>query len=209
MAFVRLNKARDMLGLPGQAHEIAIQFTDTRYGMDKTLPFWNRYSRHGNVAESWIIFLPQMEAVFELSQFSTLLTGLILFGVVALGIINTLFMSIHERMFEFGVLRAVGTRPWSVARLLLLEAAALAVISIVMGNILGFFSTYLVSQIGIDYTGIEFSGVTFRELIYPEMNLMQFIKYPIWVFILTVIAGIYPAIHAARMSPANSLRKSM
>jgi ABC-type lipoprotein release transport system permease subunit len=209
MAFVRLKKAQEMLGLNSRAHEIAIQFTDTRYGMDKKSPFWNRYSKNGNIAEGWIIILPQMEAVFELSQFSTLLTGLILFGVVALGIINTLFMSIHERMFEFGVLRAVGTRPWSVARLLLLEAAALAVISIIMGNILGFISTYIVSQIGIDYTGIEFSGVTFRELLYPEMNLGQFIKYPIWVFIFTVITGIYPAIHAARMSPANSLRKSM
>jgi lipoprotein-releasing system permease protein len=156
-----------------------------------------------------MVILPQMEAVFELSQFSTLLTGLILFGVVALGIINTLFMSIHERMFEFGVLRAVGTRPWSVARLLLLEAGALAIISIILGNILGLVITYLVSQTGIDYTGIEFSGITFRELLYPEMHLIQFVKYPFWVFVFTVLAGIYPAIYAARMSPANSLRKSM
>jgi lipoprotein-releasing system permease protein len=209
MAFIQLKKAQEMLGLGDRAHEIALQFTDTRYGMDKKQPFWDKYSRNGNIAESWLLILPQMEAVFELSQFSTLLTGMILFGVVALGIINTLFMSIHERMFEFGVLRAVGTRPWSVARLLLLEAGALAIISIILGNILGLVITYLVSQTGIDYTGIEFSGITFRELLYPEMNIAQFVKYPFWVFVFTVLAGIYPAIYAARMSPANSLRKSM
>jgi lipoprotein-releasing system permease protein len=209
MAFIQLRKAQEMLGLGDRAHEIALQFTDSRIGMDKKNPFWSRYSQDDNVAESWMVILPQMEAVFELSQFSTLLTGLILFGVVALGIINTLFMSIHERMFEFGVLRAVGTRPWSVARLLLLEAGALAIISIILGNILGLVITYLVSQTGIDYTGIEFSGITFRELLYPEMHLIQFVKYPFWVFVFTVLAGIYPAIYAARMSPANSLRKSM
>jgi len=209
MVFIQLKHAQEMLGLGEQAHEIAIQFTETRFGIDKNLQFWKQYSENGNVAESWTVIMPQMEAVLELTQFSTLMIGLILFGVVALGIINTLFMSIHERMFEFGVLRAVGTRPWSVARLLLLEAASLALISIVLGNILGLASTYLVGQIGLDYTGIEFSGITFRELIYPELQLIQFIKYPLWVFLCTIISGFYPAIYAARMSPANSLRKSM
>jgi ABC-type antimicrobial peptide transport system permease subunit len=150
-----------------------------------------------------------MEAVFELTQFSTLLTGLILFGVVALGIINTLFMSIHERMFEFGVLRAVGTRPFSVARLIFFEAASLAIVSIILGNILGFIITYIMSVVGIDYTGIEFSGVTFRELLYPELKWFQFVKYPFWVFVFTIFTGIYPAIYAAKMSPAESLRKSI
>ncbi len=209
MVFIQLKHAQEMLGLGEQAHEVAIQFTDIQLGMDKDLSFWKRYSKSGNIAESWTVILPQMEAIFEITQFSTLLTGLILFGVVALGIINTLFMSIHERMFEFGVLRAVGTRPWSIARLLLLEAASLAVISIVLGNILGLASTYLVSQIGINYTGIEFSGITFRELIYPKLKVLQFIKYPLWVFFFTILSGIYPAIYAARMSPANALRKSM
>lgn len=209
MVFIRLKHAQEMLGLGEKAHEIAIQFTEPRFGIDKNLHFWKLYSENGNIAESWTAIMPQMEAIFKIIQFSTLLTGLILFGVVALGIINTLFMSIHERIFEFGVLRAVGTRPWRVALLLLLEAASLAVISIVLGNILGGVSTYLIGQMGINYTGIEFSGITFRERIYPELKVLQFIKYPLWVFLFTILSGIYPAIYAARMSPANALRKSM
>jgi ABC-type lipoprotein release transport system permease subunit len=209
MAFIHMEKAREMLNLPGQAHEIAIQFINTSYGRNDQLPFWNKYSRFDNEALGWTKLLPQMKAAFELTQFSTLLTGLILFGVVALGIINTLFMSIHERMFEFGVLRAVGTRPLSVARLIFFEAGSLAIISIILGNILGFIITYIISVVGIDYTGIEFSGVTFRELLYPELKWFQFVKYPFWVFVFTVLTGIYPAIYAAKMSPAESLRKSI
>jgi len=141
-------------------------------------------------------------------QLSTYITGAILFGVVAFGIINTLFMSLHERMFEFGVLRAVGTRPFRMALLILFEACFLAVLSIALGAILGFISTYITTKTGIDYRGIEMMGVTMRELLYPVLNLKQFIYYPFWVFVFTAFTGIYPAIHAARMLPAEAMRKS-
>lgn len=209
MAFIRLEKAQEMLGLGNGVHEIALKFTDARFGREKNSVFWDKYSRFGNEAVGWTVILPQLEAAFELSDFSIFITALILFGVVALGIINTLFMSIHERMFEFGVLRAVGTRPLNVASLILFEAASLAILSIVLGNILGFLVTYIVAQIGIDYTGIEFAGVTFRELLYPELKFDQFIIYPMWVFIFTIITGIYPAVFAARMSPAEAMRRSL
>ena len=153
--------------------------------------------------------MPQLEAVFRLSRFSTYLTGLILFGVVALGIINTLFMSLHERMFEFGVLRAVGTRPFSILQLVSYEAGSLAVLSIVLGGILGFLITYIVAQTGIDYTGIEYSGVTFRKLLYPVLDVRQFVEYPLWVFLFTMLVGLYPASYAARMSPAAAMRRSL
>ncbi len=209
MAFIRLKKAQEMLNVGTNVHEIALKFINPRIGQELNLPFWKEFSRYGNEAIGWTQILPQLEAAFKLSDFSTFITGLILFGVVVLGIINTLFMSIHERMFEFGVMRAIGTRPFSVGRLIVFEAGALAIISIILGDILGLIVTYITAQVGIDYTGIEFVGVTFRELLYPVMRVGQFIYYPLWVFGLTVLIGIYPAVHAARMKTADALRKSL
>lgn len=209
LAFIRLEKAQEMLNINGNVHEIALKFIDPRFGRNEDLPFWDKYSKYGNEAIGWMTVLPQLEAAFKLTDFSTLITGFILLGVVALGIINTLFMSIHERMFEFGVMRAIGTRPMNVGRLVVFEAGALAVISIILGDLLGFVVTFITSQVGIDYTGIEFVGVTFRELLYPVMNVGQFLYYPLWVFVFTVVVGIYPAVHAARMNTAESLRKTM
>ncbi len=209
MAFVRLEKAQQMLGIGDDVHEIAINFTDPRFGQDENLPFWKKYSQYGNNAEGFTDILPQLKGALEISTFSTYIVGLILFGVVALGIINTLFMSLHERMFEFGVLRAVGTRPFGIARLIIFEAGALAVLSIGIGIMLGFLITYITSKVGIDYTGIEFAGITFRELLYPVLKLKQFIFYPFWVFVFTEIAGIYPAVYAARIVPADAMRKSL
>ncbi|MBN2321646.1 MAG: ABC transporter permease [Acidobacteria bacterium] len=209
MAFVRLKKAQAMLGIGNDVHEIALVFADSKSGGDAGLPFWRKYSRFGNEAMGWPDIMPQLEAVFKLSRFSTYLAGLMLFGVVALGIINTLFMSLHERMFEFGVLRAVGTRPFSILQLVTYEAGSLAVLSIVLGGILGFVVTYIVAQTGIDYTGIEYSGVTFRKLIYPVLHIRQFIEYPLWLFLFTMLVGLYPASYAARMSPAAAMRRSL
>jgi len=209
MAVIRLPVAQRMLGLGNDVHEIALNFVELSYSRDKNLPFWSAYSTHGNEAASWTTLLPQMQAVFDMSSFSTFIIAIMLFGVVTLGIINTLFMSLHERMFEFGVLRAVGTRPSAMATLILFEAAALAVISIILGMILGYVITYIFSHTGIDYTGIEFVGVTFRELLYPVLQLNQFIIYPFWVFVFTVVVGLYPAVYAARMTPAGAMRRSL
>jgi len=208
MAFIRLEKAQEMLNLQNGVHEIAIDFTSAEYGRNDDLPFYNRFSQWGNDAQGWIDVQPELAAYLELSQFSTYIVGVILFGVVALGIINTLFMSLHERMFEFGVLRAVGTRPLAMGRLVVFEAAALSVISIGVGIILGYLVTYITTLTGIDYTGLEFLGVTIQEMIYPVMNIRQFIEFPILVFLFTTIIGIYPAWHAARMRPAEALRRS-
>ena len=208
MAFVRLEKAQEMLAIGSGVHEIAIKFTDTKYGQNKDIPFWERYSQHGNEALSWTEILPQLQAVFEMSKYSKYIMAVILFGVVVFGIINTLFMSLYERMFEFGVLRAVGTRAFGMARLILFEAGALAIVSIALGAILGFGSTWIFAKVGIDYTGIEMMGVTMQELIYPIMTVKPFILYPICVFIFTIITGLYPAQYAAKIAPATAMRRS-
>ncbi len=209
MAIIRLHGAQRMLGIGTDVHEIAMTFTEEGLGQEKDHPFWKDYSTNDDEAVGWTILLPQMEVVFEMSQFSMFFVAFFLFAVVTLGIINTLFMSLHERMFEFGVLRAVGTRPSAMALLILLEAASLAIVSTILGTIIGFIASFIFSKVGIDYTGIEFVGVTFRELLYPIMEIRQFIMYPFYVFVFTVVVGLYPALYAARMKPADAMRKSM
>jgi len=209
MAFIQLPRAQKMLNIGENVHEIALKFKDTNVGMNRDHQFFEKYSTGNNEAVGWVEIMPQLESAIKLSDISIYITALILFGVIALGIVNTLFMSLHDRMFEFGVLRAIGTRPLNIMRLIIFEAGSLSVVSIVLGNIIGFLITFLFTQIGIDYTGIEYVGVTFRELIYPVLTIEQFIKYPFWTFIFTIIVGIYPALHAARMKPAEAMRKSL
>ncbi len=208
MAFIRLPKAQQMLNLDHGIHEIAIMFKTETFGRDKNDPFWQRYSKDGNEAVPWTVLMPMLAKSIEVSQFATFLVGIILFGVVALGIVNTLFMSMHERMFEFGVLRAVGTRAMAMARLILYEAGALAMLSIILGAILALIVTSIMMHVGINYTGIEFAGVTFRKLLYPVLTFKQFVVYPAVVFVFTLLVAIYPAAYAARLTPSKAMRRS-
>ncbi len=208
MVFVRLDRAQSMLALDSSIHEIALKIAKDGTLATETSPVWAEYSDQKNEAASWAELVPQIKMAVDLSNFSLLILGLILFAIVALGIINSLFMSLHERMFEFGVMRAVGTRPSRMAILILVEAGALGVIAVILGVALGTLAVAVTGSVGIDYTGIEAMGVTFRNRLFPLFQLRQFILYPVAVFLVTLLIGLYPAVHAARMQPAKAMRRS-
>jgi len=208
-AFVRLEKAQEMLGIGTGVHEIAIKFRSLESANENNTSFWEKYSVNGNEAVSWMVLLPQLKGVLNMVWISLIFMAVLLFGIVAFGIINTLLMSLYERMFEFGVIRAVGTRPGGVRRLVVFEAGALAILSIAMGTALGLIITLIVMKTGIDYRGIEFAGTTFYEMLYPVLHLQQFLIYPAAVFLFTLLVGLYPAGVAARMSISDALRKSL
>ncbi|RLE00322.1 MAG: hypothetical protein DRJ11_11915 [Candidatus Aminicenantes bacterium] len=209
LVFISLAKAQQMLALPGEIHEIALKLSDRRLGQNKEHPFWKKYSREGNEALGWAALMPELSFALQFTDFSIFFMALLLVGVVAFSIINTLFMSLYERIFEFGVLRAVGTRKSGLFQLILLEAASLGIISIIIGSCLGLVLLLIFSHVGIDYSGIEFAGVTIQKAIYPVLHIGQFIRYPLWILIFTIVIGLYPALHAAKITPAEAMRKSL
>lgn len=208
-AFVKLPKAQKMLGIGNGVHEIALKFKDMKFALEDDNLFWGKYSVNDNEAVSWTEILPVIKLVFSMVWISLFFLGAILFGIVAFGIINTLFMSIYERLFEFGVIRAVGTRSSGVRKLVIFEAGALAVLSIAIGAVLGLVLTFILTRTGIDYRGLEFGGTTLTEVLYPVLHIRQFIIYPLATFLFTVFVGFYPAIVASRMSVSDALRKSL
>jgi len=209
MVFVRLGKAQKMLNINGNIHEIAIQFRNIQTSLQPNLSFWDRFSKWGNQAVSWTGILPQLKAVFDMTAISRLVMFIIIASVVVFGIINTLFMSLYERLFEFGVLRAVGTRSGGIRGMMIAEAGALGIISAGIGIMIGLGLNLLLAHTGIDYRGIELAGSTFRELIYPVLKVYQFIYYPLGVIAFTSLVGIYPALHASRMSITEAMRRSL
>lgn len=207
--FINLNRAQTMLGLEGRVHQMALKFTNPSYGGSTDDAFWQRYATPDNEIAGWKVLLPELAAAFTLITVQTAIMGIILFGIVSLGIANTLFMSLYDRLFEFGVLRAVGTRPFAMGKLIVLEAGSLAVIGTTMGLLLGSLVIYIFSLTGIDYGGVEFAGATIRGQLFPVIRTEQFTLYPAIVLALTTLVGLYPGWYAARLIPAEAMRKAL
>lgn len=207
IALIPIKRASTMLGLNGGIHEIAINLKKHKNSWINDYPLWEKYSKNGNSFRNWVKLLPEMEAMVSMSGFSKYIIGIVLFLLVAGIIINTLFMSIYERMFEFGVMRAIGVRPLKLGSLIVLESGVLAILATFFGVVTSLILNGILLKTGIDYTGTEFVSVSITELIYPVISVQQYTAFPLALIIFTMITGLYPAIHAARITPANAMKK--
>jgi ABC-type lipoprotein release transport system permease subunit len=206
--FLNLAIAQKILNVGNEIHEVALNFKDLKSVENNNFPLAKKYSKNGNELLGWKKMFKELAAILNFTQFSLGILAMILFGIIALGIMNTVFMSLYERMFEFGVLRAVGTRPKMVATMILYETLMLALLSTVIGITIGVIFIYIFSHYGIDYRGIEYAHVVFKDKIYPQFRLIQFLLYPPCLIFFAMLVGIYPAIYAARIIPAKALRKN-
>jgi len=209
MAFIDLERSGKLLGIGDAVHEIAFNFRDINISRNIDHPVWGSFDDSDIEILSWLDLMPELKVMLKWLDMTMVIMSVILFGIVAAGIINTLFMSLYERMFEFGVLRAVGTRPMNMAILIIFEAGALAVISSVVGCFIGGTLIHVFSKVGLDYSDTEFVNVAIIDRIYPVMEIYQFIVYPLALVLFTMIVAIYPATHAAGMSPAKAMKRGL
>ncbi len=209
LAFVTLPRGRQLLGMAGGVHEIALRFDEAaEQGFA-----WAQYNgeRQGEALETlgWDKLVPQLSGVLDMTNFTTLIVAGILFVLVSLGLINSMFMSIYERQYEFGVLLALGTRPVQLFWQILYEGFFIGVLSALLGLVLGGLLSWWKAVTGIDYGNLEMSGVTLQEPIYLVLHWTQFTWMPLVIVLMTVTASLYPAWHAARLQPTRAMRKTL
>lgn len=208
MAFINLPKSQTMLGING-VHEIAIRLQNVDLADDSNLALWQTLNNKNLETLNWRELTPQLSSILNMSGYSTLIVSIIMFVLVALGLINSMFMSIYERHNEFGILLAIGTRPQQLFWQILLEGFLIGLLSLVGGVVLGIALSYWKSIDGIDYSGMEMSGVTMNEPIYLIINYLSVAKIALSILVITVLSCIYPAIHAARLQPSFAMRKAL
>lgn len=208
MAFINLSQAQELLNING-VHEIALRLQNLNQADDKTLLFWQALNNEKLETLAWQDLVPQLSSMLAMTEYSTLIVSTILYVLVCLGLINTMFMSIFERQTEFGILLAIGTRPKQLFIQILLEGFLIGLLSLVLGLILAFIVCYWGSITGIDYTDLEMTGLTLNEPIYLILDTMSFIKMAFATLLVTILACIYPALHAAKLQPSFAMRKTL
>ena len=131
---------------------------------------------------------------------------LIILAITASVIVNTLIMSVYERTREIGILSAVGMRGSRILGLFLAESSFLAVGGVILGLALGWGAVQLFNINGFYIGNMGLSGFLVGDTIRAQLMLDDILNLSAMTFIVTLLAGLYPAVTASRMEPVAALR---
>ena len=130
---------------------------------------------------------------------------LIVLGITATVVTNTLVMAVFERTREIGILSAIGMKGRGIMAQFLAEAALLATGGVIGGLIIGGAAVAYFTVYGIYIGDYGVTGVLFEDRIYAHLTLQNTINLAIATYVITLIASLYPARLAARMEPVEAL----
>ncbi|HTT64812.1 MAG TPA: ABC transporter permease [Bryobacteraceae bacterium] len=157
----------------------------------------------------WYVVEPFLRQFIQLDDAFFYIIVLILFFVISVGILNTVMMSVFERVREFGVMMALGAKPRQVVRLVIQESGALALLGVALGATLGSAATILIAYTGLDLShyaaGASALGIT-TTVIRPELTSQNVIVSCLSVMLVVLLVALYPAIKAARLRPVEAIR---
>ncbi len=203
--YLTLAEAQELLVLEGRVHEIVIvieELDDVPLAaamIDSTL------NRAGLAVEPWQVFARTFYAAMKADQGGTWISLAIIMAIVAVGVLNTVLMTVLERTREYGVLRAIGVRPGQVTRLVMYEVVVMAAMSILIGLVTSLGANYWLSVAGVSIGEFTYGGVEFTEM-YSEMNVRSYVIPALTVMISATVVGVFPAVKAARTAPAKAMR---
>jgi len=196
-----------ILGISNGAHEIAILYDDieivdsTALSLAQSIPELK--------VESWKQLFPGLAEVDIIQERSNLLILLIILLALSFGIVNTMLMSVLERIKEFGMLMAVGMNKRKVFSMIMLETTFIMAIAAPIGMLVSYILVKYFEKNGIDFSasaeGLESVGMS--PIIYPHLDPSFYWQVVVLVLIASFLAAIYPARRAIKLNPADAIRK--
>ncbi len=210
-AMIPLVAAQEMLGVGQDVTQISVHLDSARDTADATALAAAAVGGDAVEVLSWQEALPAVAEYVASEQGEIYVMYFIIFFMVGLGIVNTVLMSVLERMREFGVMLSLGATPRRLAALVMLESSLLGLFAAAAGVLLGLAFNYPMMTNGIDmsalYGGsIEVSGFALDLVIFSDLDPVKVVGYVIGVWLITVAAAVYPAFKAATLEPVVCLQ---
>ena len=116
-------------------------------------------------------------------------------GIGAIGVMNTMVMSVFERTREIGILRAVGWRGSRIMRMIVGESLILCLVATVAGSALGVLASRSVLLIP-----------AVRSVLDPQYTVDIFVRALVVAIAVALVGAAYPAMRAVRLEPMEALR---
>lgn len=204
--YLNLQDAQDLFVLPGQVHEIIVM-ADNIHHLDRLAHTIQQTLRNDALqVEPWMQFARTFYQAMQADLQGMWIMLLVIILIVAIGVLNTVLMSILERTREYGVLRAMGTRPFEIFRMVMYEVAVIAIFSIIIGAVISIGINYYFGINGFTLSSaFEWGGMEVSHL-YTTVSPRSVYLPAITVILTSLIVSLFPAIKAARIAPAQAMR---
>ena len=209
--FVHYKATEQLLSQPNAAHQVAVHLpdvfdTDTAVAQTKTL-----ISTPNIEVLSWKEALPDIINMIEVDKIANLLINFVLFSIVALGIVNTMLMSVLERLNQFGVLMSIGVKLKLLVRMIVYEGIILGIIGSLVGIVLGIIVSYPIVEYGLDLSnrvgdGIQIGGTVNSAILYGKYSPTLIGFYALFALVFSVLSTFYPAYKLSTLNPIEAMR---
>ncbi|MCD4847612.1 MAG: FtsX-like permease family protein [Candidatus Aegiribacteria sp.] len=205
-SYITLQDAQKLFSLEGEAHEIAVLSSSLNEVDNLTAAISGKLSGRNLETDSWKVFAKEFYNGMKADESSLEVMIFIIVLVAAMGVLNTVLMMVLERRREFGVMKAMGTRPGFIVRMIMLEANIMGFISILLGSIISTAGLLLLSKHGIVMDPpLDYGGTVFREMVASISPDCYWIPALCVILTATIVSWI-PALNAAHTKPAKALR---
>ncbi len=204
--YLHIEDAQELFVLEGRIHEIVVIVSNINHVRKITDALEARLNNSTLEVSPWQVVAKSFYRAMKTDQQGDAISRWVIMFIVAIGVLNTVLMSVLERTREYGVLKAIGTKPTQIFWLVVCEVIIITIGSICVGVPLGVLANYLLSISGITYPeAITYGGMKFTTL-YAEVNVRCLIIPAITVMVSATIVSLFPAIKAARIMPAKAMR---
>ena len=161
---------------------------------ERSIWIWNAYTQSMQMEQGIAIIHTFLWVV----GLFTLLSGIV-------GVSNIMLITVKERTHEFGIRKAIGAKPWSILKLIIIESVIITTFFGYVGMLLGIFANeYMDATLGHEVTDLGVEKITL--FVNPTVGLDVCFEATMVMVIAGTIAGLIPAYKASRIRPIEALR---
>lgn len=205
LCYLSIGTLQEFLVLDDAVHEIAIMTDSYKKSVYYANKIRKNYDDTTLDVQPWeVVEKDFYEAMVADIKGMWISLGLVLF-IVGIGVLNAVLMTVLERTREYGLLKVLGTGPFQLMMLILLEILIAGFLSCFLGAILSFFMHYPLSTIGFALPEpIAYGGILFTR--YYSVNSFEVYVIPSSLIMITgFVVSLFPSIGIARKSAVEAL----
>lgn len=155
---------------------------------------WNRFTQNLQMEKAKRILI---KALWIIGLF-TLVSGIV-------GVSNIMLITVKERTHEFGIRKAIGARPGSILKLIVTESVLITAFFGYIGMLLGMIACEILN-VTVGQSKVEIFGESIKMLDNPTVGVSTAFGATVVLVIAGTVAGIIPALQAAKVKPIEALR---